>query len=116
MCVLATRSPVFLASEIGPAPQWLLRWTLSSRRCGPPIVRVRRRGLLTLRGAELLLTFEVLVHDRLIEAAVLDMAPADAERINVGKASQRINTLLVDRGRTWPLIFRSLIRRLSFAA
>ena len=64
-------------------------------------------GLLTLRGAELLRTCDVLVHDRLVDRALLEMAPACAERIDVGKASGvvgisqgQINALLVERGRT----------------
>ncbi len=70
-------------------------------------------GLLTLRGAELLRTCEVLVHDRLIEPAVLNMAPRDAERIDVGKArggigatQEHINGLLVERGRTGARVVR----------
>jgi uroporphyrinogen III methyltransferase / synthase len=63
-------------------------------------------GLLTLRGAELLRECDVVVHDRLIGRALLDMAPAHAERIDVGKASgsapvsqDEINAMLVKRGR-----------------
>ncbi|HXH58847.1 uroporphyrinogen-III C-methyltransferase [Iamia sp.] len=62
-------------------------------------------GLLTLRGAEVLATAEVVVHDRLSAAALLDLAPAESERIDVGKAPRRarlgqeqINELLVERG------------------
>lgn len=62
-------------------------------------------GLLTRRGAELLATAEVVVHDRLSATELLDLAPADAERIDVGKAPRRhrltqeeISALLVDRG------------------
>lgn len=63
-------------------------------------------GLLTLRGAEALAGADVVVHDRLSAAALLDLAPTGAERIDVGKAPGRarltqdqINELLVDRGR-----------------
>jgi uroporphyrinogen III methyltransferase/synthase len=62
-------------------------------------------GLLTCRGAELLARADVVVHDRLSEITLLDLAPPAAERVDVGKApgapvdQERINRLLVDRGR-----------------
>lgn len=62
-------------------------------------------GLITVRGAQLLARAEVVVHDRLSAAELLDLAPAAAERIDVGKApgahrlpQARINDLLVERG------------------
>ncbi len=62
-------------------------------------------GLLTVRGAELLSTADVVVYDRLASSALLDLAPPGAERISVGKAPGRvemdqdeINALLVARG------------------
>ena len=61
-------------------------------------------GLLTCRGAELLALADVVVHDRLSEITLLDLAPATAERIDVGKspgapvAQEAINRLLVERG------------------
>lgn len=62
-------------------------------------------GLLTVRGAALLARADVVVHDRLSAASLLDLAPADAARIDVGKAPGRarrsqaqINELLVDHG------------------
>jgi uroporphyrinogen III methyltransferase/synthase len=62
-------------------------------------------GLLTVRGAELLASADVVVHDRLSAASLLDLAPEQAERINVGKApgaasvpQERINELLVEHG------------------
>jgi uroporphyrinogen III methyltransferase/synthase len=62
-------------------------------------------GLLTVRGAEVLARADVVVFDRLSVASLLDLAPAAAERISVGKAPGRpgigqdeINQLLVDRG------------------
>lgn len=62
-------------------------------------------GLLTLRGAELLARAEVVVYDRLSVATLLDLAPAGAERISVGKGPGRasatqedINRLLVEHG------------------
>jgi uroporphyrinogen III methyltransferase/synthase len=63
-------------------------------------------GLLTLRGAEVLARADVVVHDRLSQSSLLDLAPPGAERISVGKspagpsASQEdINRLLVEKGR-----------------
>jgi uroporphyrin-III C-methyltransferase len=62
--------------------------------------------LLTLRGAEVLQRADVVVHDRLAPAALLDLAPRAAERVDAGKArgraaipQDRINRLLVDRAR-----------------
>ena len=62
-------------------------------------------GLLTVRGAELLAAAAVVVYDRLASPALLDLAPASAELISVGKAPGRvemtqdeINRLLVARG------------------
>jgi uroporphyrin-III C-methyltransferase len=67
-------------------------------------------GLLTLRGAEALRRADVVVYDRLAPAELLDLAPAEAERVDAGKAPGRprldqdaINRLLVERalaGRT----------------
>ncbi len=62
-------------------------------------------GLLTVRGAELLARADVVVHDRLAEASLLELAPATAERIDVGKrpglpvAQQYVNELLVEKAR-----------------
>ncbi|MFN2606352.1 MAG: uroporphyrinogen-III C-methyltransferase [Acidimicrobiales bacterium] len=62
-------------------------------------------GLLTVRGAEVLARADVVVHDRLAEASLLDLAPAGAERVDVGKspggpvAQDAINAVLVERGR-----------------
>lgn len=63
-------------------------------------------GLLTVRGAEVLARADVVVYDRLSIASLLDLAPAGAERIGVGKAPGQvtlpqddINELLVERGR-----------------
>lgn len=63
-------------------------------------------GLLTVRGAEVLRCAEVVVYDRLSVASLLELAPAAAERINVGKsaglhtlAQAEIDELLVEHGR-----------------
>ncbi|HET8656555.1 MAG TPA: uroporphyrinogen-III C-methyltransferase, partial [Longimicrobiaceae bacterium] len=60
-------------------------------------------GLLTLRAARLLRRAEIVVHDALISREILDLVPAAAERIDVGKRAggkhtpQRlINRVLVE--------------------
>ncbi len=70
-------------------------------------------GLLTVRGAHLLRTADVVVHDRLASRAVLDLAPQGARRISVGKAPGQvemsqddINALLVEEGRTGRRVVR----------
>lgn len=61
-------------------------------------------GLLTVRGAEVLGRADVVLHDRLASASLLDLAPAAAERFDVGKRpggpvdQEAINALLVQRG------------------
>ena len=62
-------------------------------------------GLLTRRGAEVLATAEVVVHDRLANPVLLELAPPDALRISVGKApgnvemdQEQINAVLVEHG------------------
>ncbi len=62
-------------------------------------------GLLTRRGAELLGRADVVVYDRLAHPSLLDLAPAAATRIDVGKAPGRvamdqdgINATLVEHG------------------
>jgi len=61
-------------------------------------------GLITVRGAEVLRAADVVVYDRLASPALLDLAPADAERVYAGKEPGRsalpqegINRLLVER-------------------
>jgi uroporphyrinogen III methyltransferase/synthase len=62
-------------------------------------------GLITVRGAELLARADVVVHDRLTAAALLELVPADCEIIDVGKdphgsavPQEDITALLVERG------------------
>ncbi|MGH9226744.1 MAG: uroporphyrinogen-III C-methyltransferase [Acidimicrobiales bacterium] len=61
-------------------------------------------GLITVRGAEVLAGADVVAYDRLIDLSLLDLAPPQAERIDVGKspggpiAQDQINALLVERG------------------
>ena len=63
-------------------------------------------GLLTRRGEELLRVADVVVYDRLASPALLRLASAAAELVDVGKApgraamtQEQINDLLVARGR-----------------
>lgn len=70
-------------------------------------------GLLTVRGLDALRRAGVVVYDRLSQRSLLDLAPADAERIDVGKApghprlaQDEINELLVTRGRRGETVVR----------
>jgi uroporphyrinogen III methyltransferase/synthase len=69
-------------------------------------------GLITVRGAQVLALADVVVHDRLAEASLLDLAPGTAERIDVGKSpggpvhQDEINALLVARGRAGQAVVR----------
>ncbi|MGF6860003.1 uroporphyrin-III C-methyltransferase [Rhodobacteraceae bacterium MBR-64] len=69
--------------------------------------------LLTLRALRALQTADVILHDRLISAAVLALAGAQARLIAVGKEGfgpsvpqSRINQLLVDHARSGALVVR----------
>jgi uroporphyrinogen III methyltransferase / synthase len=70
-------------------------------------------GLLTVRALEVLRRAEVVVYDRLSQESLLELAPATAERIDVGKApgqvrvpQEGINDLLVERGRQGQRVVR----------
>ena len=70
-------------------------------------------GLLTVRAAEVLQRADVVVYDRLSVELLLDLAPAAAERISVGKApgqvtmpQEEINALLVGLGRAHATVVR----------
>ena len=70
-------------------------------------------GLLTMRGAELLRSADVVVYDRLSVASLLDQAPETAQRISVGKTpggptvpQDEINALLVERGQAGERVVR----------
>ncbi len=69
-------------------------------------------GLLTVRGAEVLRAADVVVHDRLADASLLELAPAGARRIDVGKApggpvhQDEISALLVAEGQAGRAVVR----------
>ena len=70
-------------------------------------------GLLTMRAAALLATCDLVAYDRLAPAAVLDLVPAHAERICVGKTVDRpgwrqqdTNALLVAEARAGKAVVR----------
>jgi uroporphyrinogen III methyltransferase / synthase len=70
-------------------------------------------GLLTVRADQVLRRADVVVYDRLSVEALLDLAPAAAERISVGKApgqvtmpQAEIDQLLVDLGRQHATVVR----------
>jgi uroporphyrinogen III methyltransferase/synthase len=70
-------------------------------------------GLVTVRGAAALARADVVVFDRLASPALLDLAPAGAERVSAAKAPGRadltqdeINALLVERGRSGRTVVR----------
>ncbi len=46
-------------------------------------------GLITVAGTQALKQADVVVYDRLVNARLLDLAPADAERVYVGKMPDR---------------------------
>ena len=70
-------------------------------------------GLLTLRGLRLLNEADVILHDRLVSADVLDLARRDAERIEVGKESghhhvpqETIHALMLEHARAGKRVVR----------
>jgi uroporphyrinogen III methyltransferase/synthase len=70
--------------------------------------------LVTVRGLAALRAADVVVYDSLAPRALLDEAPADAERIDVGKrghadpprSQEEINALLVERARAGRVVVR----------
>ena len=69
--------------------------------------------LLTVRALNLLRRADVVVHDRLVEQAVLDLTPPWAELVDVGKTpghpsttQEQINDILVHRARRYGCVVR----------
>lgn len=61
-------------------------------------------GLLTIKGRDAIESADVVVYDRLVSPEILDLIPADAERIDVGKESShhkvpqdQINRILLEK-------------------
>jgi uroporphyrinogen III methyltransferase / synthase len=73
-------------------------------------------GLLTRRGASLLARADVVLHDRLVSPAILDLVPSSARLIDVGKdpdgrpsggeRQEEISHLLVEHGRRSAVVVR----------
>jgi len=70
-------------------------------------------GLLTVRAVDALKNADVVVHDGLIDPAVLDIAPADAHRISVAKQRSKhtlsqdaINALIVAHVKAGSIVVR----------
>jgi uroporphyrinogen III methyltransferase/synthase len=64
------------------------------------------KGLLTLKGAERILSADVVLHDRFVSGEILSMIPYSAEKIDVGKYSgdhpvpqDKINQILLDKAK-----------------
>ena len=69
--------------------------------------------LVTVRAVNLLRQADVVVHDRLVDPAIVDLASPWAERINVGKtpgtpspSQDEINAILIDRGLRFECVVR----------
>lgn len=70
-------------------------------------------GLLTVRGMDYLKKAEVVVYDRLVSEDILELIPADAKKIDVGKESgnhpvvqEEINRILFHEASTGKLVVR----------
>ena len=70
-------------------------------------------GLFTIKGREALSKADVVVFDRLISPAIMDMIPKDAERIDVGKRvshhpvpQSEINSILLQKAQEGKLVVR----------
>jgi uroporphyrinogen III methyltransferase/synthase len=69
-------------------------------------------GLLTVRGAAALRRADLVVHDRLADSSLLELAPPAASRVDVGKApggpvrQEEINDLLIREGRAGRTVVR----------
>jgi len=100
----------------GIAQQLLARTSTAPRAPGEVTLVGAGPGdpeLLTLKALRALQDADVILHDRLVPEAVLDMARRDAERICVGKeagaassSQEEINTLLIEHARLGKRVVR----------
>jgi uroporphyrinogen III methyltransferase/synthase len=70
-------------------------------------------GLITVKGLACLRQANVVIYDRLVDETILKEAPADSEKINVGKAANRhtleqekINELLLEKAKQGKVVVR----------
>lgn len=70
-------------------------------------------GLITIKGIECLKKAEVIVYDHLLDVALLETAPPDAEKVYVGKIAGKhnkpqneINQILVDKAKEGKTVIR----------
>lgn len=67
-------------------------------------------GLLTVHGAELLATADVVLHDQMVSAEVLALAGPGARLVDIGApgagAGPEVGAALVDHGRRYPTVVR----------
>ncbi len=70
-------------------------------------------GLITIKGIECLKKAEVIVYDHLLDVALLETAPSDAEKVYVGKIAGKhtkpqneINRILVDKAKEGKTVIR----------
>jgi uroporphyrin-III C-methyltransferase len=70
-------------------------------------------GLFTIKGREILSKAEVVVYDRLLSSAIMDMIPESAERVDVGKRvahhpvpQSEINRILLEKAQEGKLVVR----------
>ena len=70
-------------------------------------------GLITVKGLACLRQAKVVIYDRLVDESILKEAPADAEKIYVGKGSgrhtleqEKINGLLLEKSRQGKVVVR----------
>lgn len=110
--------------RVGSRSGWRVRaWLSAGRSHFPPVPNSGKvilvgagpgdPGLLTVRAAEALAAADVVVHDALVNPAVLARAREDAEKIYAGKRAgdhaipqENLNELLVERARAGRLVVR----------